>query len=116
MALLDFLNKKHKDEPQQPTSVLPANIYNQNALNFTDTIAPAALKVSARELQIGEKFARTFYTISYPRFLTESWFSPVINMARVFDVGIFIHPVQTETALRNFQRKVAEVQSQIAER
>ena len=116
MALLDFLNRKHKNEQPAPTSVLPANIYTQNALSFADTIAPAALKVFSRELQIGEKFARTFYTISYPRFLTESWFSPVINMARVFDVGIFIHPVQTEQALRNFQRKVAEVQSQIAER
>src|SRR5690606_4718161 len=75
-----------------------------------------ALKVNAKDLQIGEKYARTFYTISYPRFLSDSWFAPIVNLPRVFDVGIFIHPIETEQTLRNFQKKVAEVQSQIAER
>ncbi len=115
MALLDFLNRKHKKE-DAPMPTLPANLYNQSTLSFADTIAPAALKVSPRDIQIGEKLARTFYTISYPRFLSESWFAPVVNMARVFDVGIFIHPIETGAALKNFQRKVAEVQSQISER
>ncbi len=118
MALLDFLSRKHKDADTslKITAVLPKDVYAEGALDLADTIAPAALKVSARELELGEKFARTFYTISYPRFLTDSWFTPIVNLARVFDAGIFIHPVDTETALRGFQRKVAEVQSQIAER
>ncbi len=119
MALLDFLNRKHSEEAKVSTqmpSVLPADIYAEGALDLADTIAPAALKVSSRELELGEKFARTFYTISYPRFLSDSWFTPVVNLPRVFDAGIFIHPIETEAALRNFQRKVAEIQSQIAER
>jgi type IV secretory pathway VirB4 component len=121
MALLDFLNKKkqpvnsHFEAPTN-TAPVPQEIYAQGTLNLADTIAPAALKVNARELELGEKMSRTFYTISYPRYLTDSWFSPIVNLPRVFDVGIHIHPVETGTALRNFQRKVAEVQSQIAER
>jgi conjugal transfer ATP-binding protein TraC len=118
MALLDFLNRKHKDAQASTviTPVLPKDIYAEGALSLADTIAPAALKVNARELSLGEKMARTFYTISYPRFLSDSWFTPVINMPRVFDASIFIHPVDTAQALRGFQRKVAEVQSQISER
>ncbi|MCX6717461.1 MAG: conjugal transfer protein TraC, partial [Candidatus Taylorbacteria bacterium] len=54
--------------------------------------------------------------ISYPRFLTESWFSPIINLDKVFNVSIFVHPIDTAKVLRQFQKKVAEVQSQINER
>jgi conjugal transfer ATP-binding protein TraC len=114
MALFDFLGKKQEEPDIAP--VLPSDIYAQGTLDLADTIAPAALKVGARELELGEKFARSFYTISYPRFLSDSWFTPIINLDKVFDVGIFIHPLETGQALRKFQKKVAEIQSQISER
>ena len=103
MALLDFLNKK-KDESPDTVPVLPADIYAKGSLDLVDTIAPAALKIGAREIELGEKFARAFYTISYPRFLSDSWFSPIINLDKVFDIALFIHPVETEAALRKFQK------------
>ncbi|MEK7099824.1 MAG: DUF87 domain-containing protein [Patescibacteria group bacterium] len=116
MALLDFLNRGKKDESTDITPVLPADIYREGTLELADAIAPAALKVGARELELGEKFSRSFYTISYPRFLADGWFMPIVNLDRVFDVGIFIHPLETGQALRGFQRKVAEVESQISDR
>ncbi len=116
MTLLDFLSRKKENEAPEIVPVLPKDIYKRGSLDLVDTIAPAALKISARELELGEKFVRSFYTISYPRFLADSWFAPVINLDRVLDASIFIHPVETEIALRGFQKKVAEVQSQINER
>ncbi|OGG62059.1 conjugal transfer protein TraC [Candidatus Kaiserbacteria bacterium RIFCSPHIGHO2_02_FULL_54_22] len=98
------------------TPVLPRDIYKQGSLDLVDTIAPTALSVGSREIELGEKFVRSFYTISYPRFLTDSWFSPIINLDKVLDVSLFIHPIETAQALRGFQKKVAEVQSQINER
>ena len=62
---------------------------------------------------MGDKIARTFFIISYPRFLTDNWFSPIINLDKVFDISIFIHPIDASLVLRQFQKKVAEVQSQI---
>lgn len=115
MALLDFLGPKKDDNPAV-TPVLPQDIYTQGTLELADAIAPAALKVGSREIELGEKFSRTLYTISYPRYLSDSWFTPVINLDRVLDVGIFVHPVDTGAALRSFQRKVAEVESQIEDR
>src|SRR5205085_2035938 len=35
---------------------------------------------------------------------------------RQLDIGIFVHPIETAQALRGFQKKVAEVQSQISTR
>jgi len=111
MGILDFLKTKKKDE--QMTSFLPQEIYEAGVLELQDIIAPSALKISPKELNLGEKIVRTFFVISYPRFLTESWFSPVINLDKVFNISIFIHPIDTAKVLRQFQKKVAEVQSQI---
>jgi len=112
MALLDFLKKKEK-EKANVAPVLPQEIYEAGVLELKDVIAPSALSITPREINLGDKIARTFFVISYPRFLNESWFSPIVNMDRMFDASIFIHPIDTATVLRKFQKKVAEVQSQI---
>lgn len=98
------------------TGMLPSDIYEATNLNMKDILAPAALKITPKELYMGEKVLRTLFVISYPRFLAQDWFTPVINLDKVYDVSIMVHPVETEIALRTFQKKVAEVQSQINER
>ncbi len=85
-------------------------------LELRDIIAPSALKVTPKSINLGEKIVRTFFIISYPRYLTDGWFSPIINLDKIFDVSIFIHPIETAQILRTFQKKVAEVQSQISTR
>lgn len=112
MGLLDFLTpKKTKVDPI--ASILPQEIYQSGVLELQDIIAPSALKVSPRALNLGDKLVRTFFVISYPRFLSESWFAPIINLDKIFDISIVIHPIDTASVLRTFQKKVAEVQSQI---
>ncbi len=116
MGLFDiFSNKKRPSTTNNPkiSSILPQEIYQSGVLELQDVIAPSALKVTPRALNLGDKIVRTFFVISYPRFLSESWFSPVINLDKIFDVSIFIHPIDTASVLRQFQKKVAEVQSQI---
>ncbi|MEI6057779.1 MAG: DUF87 domain-containing protein [bacterium] len=112
---MSFIGKMFgkKDEASPITSLLPQEIYEEGVLELKDIIAPSALKISPKEINLGEKVARTFFVISYPRFLTESWFAPIINLDKVFNISIFIHPVDTAKILRHFQKKVAEVQSQI---
>ncbi|HYF10261.1 MAG TPA: DUF87 domain-containing protein [Candidatus Paceibacterota bacterium] len=112
MALFDFLKSKKKEEDAL-TAILPKEIYQSGVLELKDVIAPSALKVSPRSLNLGDKIVRSFFVISYPRYLSDSWFAPVINLDKVFDVSIFIHPVDTARVLRQFQKKVAEVESQI---
>src|SRR6267142_6350563 len=110
MGIFDFLKKK--DEAPIST-ILPQEIYDASSLELKDVIAPSALKVTPKEINLGEKVVRSFFVISYPRYLAESWFAPIINLDKVFDVAIFIQPIETAQVLRTFQKKVAEVQSQI---
>ncbi len=109
-----FGNAKKKGVEIVP--ILPQEIYESGVLELRDVLAPAALKVTPKEIHLGEKIARTFFVISYPRFLSDNWFAPIINLDRVFDVSVFIHPIDTVSILKTFQKKVTEVQSQIHER
>jgi type IV secretory pathway VirB4 component len=116
MALLDFLSRAKETPSPNILPVLPDEIYKAGVLDLQDVIAPHALKVNSRELDLGERIARTFFVISYPRFLTTGWFAPIINMDKVIDISIYIHPLDTNEMLRKFQKKVAEIQSQITSR
>jgi len=122
MSILDNLLGKKKNNIAQSganasvLAVLPEQIYESANLELQDVIAPSALKIEPKSLNLGDKIARTFFIISYPRYLTDNWFSPIINLDKVFDVSIYVHPIDSSLALRQFQKKVAEVQSQISVR
>jgi type IV secretory pathway VirB4 component len=119
MGILDNLfGKKGGAGAGEPEikSFLPQEIYEAGLLELRDVIAPPALQVTPRELHLGDKIARTFFVISYPRFLSDSWFSPIVNLDKIFDVSIVVHPIDTAQMLRHLQKKVAEVLSQIRER
>ncbi len=114
MGIFDFL--KNNKEDAQISTILPQEIYDSGALELKDVIAPSALEVTPKQINLGEKILRSFFVISYPRYLTENWFAPIINLDKIFDVSIFIQPIETAGVLRTFQKKVAEVQSQISTR
>jgi len=118
MSIIDkILNKdQSKQEGVRAMPVLPEEIYRTANLELQDIIAPAALKVEPKLLHLGSKVARTYFVVSYPRYLTDNWFTPIINLDKIFDVSIHIHPVDTSTILKKFEKKVAEVQSQIESR
>jgi type IV secretory pathway VirB4 component len=114
MGLFDLLKGNKKLNPKREIlPVLPAEIYQAATLELQDILAPSALKISPKALNLGDKIARTYFVISYPRFLSDNWFTPIINLDKIFDVSIHIHPLDTNTILRKFQKKVAEVQSQV---
>ncbi|MCK5588712.1 MAG: conjugal transfer protein TraC [Candidatus Pacebacteria bacterium] len=93
--------------------VLPESIRQSAVLDLKDIIAPSALDIKPKYIDLGEKMSKTFFIISYPKFISDGWFSGVINLDKEFDVSIFINPIDTEFALRKLQKKIAEVQSQI---
>ena len=82
--------------------------------SLTDAIAPSALQITSNYVQFGEKFARTFFVITYPRFLTANWLSPIINLDRVFNTSMFVHPADTGIILKKLRRKLTQIESQIA--
>ncbi|KKQ35643.1 MAG: Type IV secretory pathway VirB4 component-like protein [Candidatus Nomurabacteria bacterium GW2011_GWB1_37_5] len=115
MGIFDIFKKKSAqgEAEKDLLALLPEDIYKSATLELQDIIAPSALQIDSKKLVLGDRVAKTFFVISYPRFLTDNWFTPVINLDKIFDVSIFIHPIETSKILKQFQKKVAEVQSQI---
>jgi len=78
-----------------------------------DVVAPSAVRVDPRSINISGMNARVFFAVSYPRYLNDGWLEPILDLEKELDVSIVIHPIDTAETLKKFQKKVAEVQSQI---
>ncbi len=82
--------------------------------SIEDVIAPSSVEINATNLKLGDKFAKTLFVLSYPRYLSSGWFSPIINLPELTDVSIFVHPVDTGIALRNLRKKATQIESQMS--
>lgn len=82
---------------------------------LADTLAPSALSVTPNYLQIGEKFVRTIFLATFPRYLNTSWFSPMVNLDKVLDTSIYVLPKDTATVLKQLRDQLARLESQVME-
>ncbi len=110
MSILDnFLGKKKED-------LLEDKIFEEEAFDVRDIIAPPYIGITQDHIKLGERFAKSFFVFSYPRYLNTGWFSPVIDLNTPVDISFFIHPISSELILKKLRKKVTEVSSEILER
>ena len=91
-------------------------MYKFGEQNIHELLIPPALEVDSNFVRIGELYVKTLFVIAYPRYLVSGWFGPIINIDQMVDVSIFIHPVDTATALKRLRKKTAQVEAQVSER
>lgn len=89
--------------------------YTPSENDLPNVIAPAGVEINANYLKIGDYYAKTFFILTYPRFLSSGWFSPIINLPEMMDISIFVHPMDTALALKNLRKKVAEIEAEMIE-
>lgn len=88
--------------------------YRAGTVSILDLIAPASMRVNASYLELGGKFVRTIFVMSYPRYINVGWFAPVINMNSTLDIGMYFYPVPTDIILKQMKNKVGALEAQIA--
>ena len=64
MGLFGSKNKKMKER----VTLLPEEAYDTGELELRDVIAPSALKINSKNLELGDKLVKTFFIISYPNY------------------------------------------------
>ena len=106
--LNNLLGKKEENLTEQ--------IFQEESFDVRDIIAPPYIGVLQDHIKLGERFAKSFFVFSYPRYLNTGWFSPVINLSTPMDISFFIHPVTSELILKKLRKKITEVSSEILER
>ena len=110
LPFLDNLLGKKKED------LLEDKIFEEEAFDVRDIIAPPYIGITQDHIKLGERFAKSFFVFSYPRYLNTGWFSPVIDLNTPIDVSFFIHPISSELILKKLRKKVTEVSSEILER
>ncbi|MFH0805261.1 MAG: hypothetical protein V1916_03660, partial [Patescibacteria group bacterium] len=88
-------------------------IYRRGVVTVRDLIAPAALRVESRYLELGSKFVRTIFVVTYPRYIRVGWFAPVINLNVPLDISMYFYPVGSEVILKQLRNKVGALEAQI---
>ena len=56
---------------------------DQDFQNLKKIISPAGLQVQSNYLKIGDKFVKSFFVFSYPRYLSSGWFEPLISATKI---------------------------------
>ena len=91
-------------------------VFQEQTINIQDIIAPSFIGITQDKLKIGEKTAKSFFILSYPRYLNTGWLSPAINLNVAMDICFFIHPVNSALILKKLRSKITQVSSELLER
>lgn len=116
-----FGNKKQP--PQDPVALAQnqrareqqevSAAFQKGITALRDFIAPASIEFFGTHLQLGTRYARTYYVYGYPRQVFTGWISPMVNMDEVIDLSLFIYPVESQVVLENLRKKVSQMEAGI---
>lgn len=87
--------------------------FSEGLTTLKDLLAPSSLSFTNSYFELNGKFARTFFALAYPRFLSSNWLSFIINSESALDVSMFIYPIDSAVILKKLKSKVGEIGSQI---
>ncbi len=89
-------------------------VYRKGVSSIKDLIAPAAMKIEPSFVRLGDIFCRTLFVVTYPRYVTVGWASPIINLSSQLDIAMFFYPIKAEVVLKQLKRKVGILEAQIS--
>jgi len=102
--------------PKKKKNVLPGQELQMKTITIKDIIAPSSIILAPEHFKLSERFGKSFFIFSYPRYLNSGWFTPVINLDTPMDVAFHIYPIDTANTLKQLRKKLTEVQAEIMER
>src|SRR3989344_2270317 len=112
---MKLFRQKNKAEETVGHQLLEAQKeFKRGTTSLKDLIAPSAMKIESSYLEVSGKFARTFFVLTYPRYLSSNWLSPIINLDLPMDIAMFIYPMETDVVMKKLRDKVGQLQATIS--
>jgi len=107
--------KTEQKEVREKQSALleEERIYRRGVASIKDLIAPAAMRVEPSFLRLGDTLVRTLFIVTYPRYVTVGWASPIINLSATMDTAMFFYPIAAAVILKQLKKKVGILEAQI---
>ncbi|MBI2436342.1 MAG: DUF87 domain-containing protein, partial [Candidatus Magasanikbacteria bacterium] len=107
-------DQKKEDVKKELISLEEERLYRSGTVAIKDLIAPSAFKVEASFLQLGTTLLRTIFVVSYPRYISVGWNSPILNLNITMDMGMFFYPINSAVILKQLKNKVGALQAQLS--
>ncbi|MFB6226086.1 MAG: VirB4-like conjugal transfer ATPase, CD1110 family [Candidatus Paceibacteria bacterium] len=87
--------------------------YRKGTVAVRDLIAPAAMKVEPTYIRLGDTYIRSMFVITYPRYISVGWNSPILNMSTTLDISMFFYPVESSVILKQLKKKVGALRAEM---
>ncbi|MFH1286541.1 MAG: DUF87 domain-containing protein [Candidatus Magasanikbacteria bacterium] len=106
--------KQEKKTEEQLITLEEERVYRAGTVAIRDLIAPSAFRVESSYIQLGTVFLRTMYVITYPRYISVGWSTPILNLNLTIDVSMFFYPVKSAIILKQLKKKVGALEAQLS--
>ncbi len=103
-----------KEQSVETIALEEERVYRRGVASIKDLIAPSAMKVEPSYVKLGDVLVRTLFIVTYPRYVTVGWASPIINLNAVMDVSMFFFPIKADVVLKQLKKKVGVLEAQIS--
>jgi conjugal transfer ATP-binding protein TraC len=107
MSLLDDLKKLVGKKSEEE---------DDGVLRVVDIIAPSSIDEKQGHLRLGERYSRSFFIFSYPRYLNAGWLSSIINLNVQLDISFFITPSNSADVLKKLRKQITATQAEIMDK
>ena len=97
--------------PGAPVLSKEIQTLKQGSVSLVDLIAPSSVEVDFKHIRVGDSFYRTFIVVDYPREVSPSWLSILIDYKETMNISMFVYPVESKDILSNLRRKIAEMEA-----
>lgn len=88
--------------------------YRKGTASVLDLIAPSSLRTTPTYLELSGKYLRTIFVVTFPRYISVGWFSPIINFNSPIDVSMFFYPIKAAVILKQLKKRVGNLEAEIA--
>ena len=111
---LSFLKRPTQQQPIPTISLLSEEeLYEKTKVTLKDIVTPVGLEIKSAYLKFSDRLVKSLFILSYPKFLSVGWLSPIINTNQNVNLSIFFHPMETETILKSLRKKSTQLQAQL---
>lgn len=95
------------------STIKAEQMYRKGVTSILDLVAPAAMAVYPRFVDLGNKYVSTMFVVAYPRHISVGWFAPIILKNAELDVSMFFYPVKSDIILKQLRNRVGNLQAQL---
>jgi hypothetical protein len=111
---MKLFNKKSQQAQVATTEPKALEQMGKGMASIPDLISPSSIEVDFRYIRVGGTYYTTLFVVGYPRYVSPSWLSSIVDYDHTLDISMFIYPTQSADVLSDLKRKIGEMEATIA--